>query len=114
MKSPQRVEQIEKTAGYALLVVGLILIILPACLALWVFLSGTRIPQLIPAQAAQATEFTTAVAIFSNVCLVAFVFIIMVWAGSILTSRGVAMVKDVKLKLVRKSVDEATETVSKD
>jgi hypothetical protein len=52
-------------------------------------------------------------AIFSNVCLIFFIFIIMVWAGSILSSRGVTMIKDVKLKLVRKGLQEAAEAAEK-
>lgn len=114
MKSSQKIERIEKAVGYSLLIVGLVLIVLPACLALWMFQSGTQIPQLVPTGVGETTEFTTAIAIFSNMCLAAFIFIILVWAGSILSSRGVAMVKDVKLKLVRKSLDEANEAVSKE
>jgi len=43
-----------------------------------------------------------------------FIFIIIVWAGSIISSRGVTMIKDVKLKLVRKSPSEVAEAVKKE
>jgi hypothetical protein len=46
---------------------------------------------------------------FSNVCLIFFIFIVMVWAGSIISSRGLTLIKEVKLKLVGKSVREAAE-----
>jgi hypothetical protein len=37
----------------------------------------------------------------------------MVWAGSIVTSRGVTMIKDVRLKLARRSLKEAADTIEK-
>ena len=112
--NPEQAQKIEKYTGYTLLAIGLIFIILPACLAMWIFLSGAQIPQLIPVPTAQEADFVKAAATFSNVCLVFFIFLVMVWAGSILTSRGVTMIKDVKLKLVRKSLNEATEAISRE
>ncbi len=114
MKPQEKAWKIEKTAGYLLLAVGLIFIILPACLALWIFLNGAQVPQLVPVPAIQEAEFTKAIATFSNVCLIFFIFIIMVWAGSIVSTRGVTLVKDVKLKLVKKSLDEATDAINKE
>jgi SNF family Na+-dependent transporter len=108
----QKAQKAEKIIGYVLLTVGLILIIFPACLAMWEFLSQTPVPQLVPTPTAQ-NEFAVAFASFSNVCMIFFIFAIMVWAGSIVTSRGVAMIKDVKLKMVKKSLDEAAQAISK-
>lgn len=102
----------EKKVGYTLLVVGLILIILPALLALYLFLASSQIPQLVPVPTG-GDDFAKAFATFSNVCLIFFVFIVVVWAGSIVSSRGVTMIKDVKLKLVSKSFKEATQTAKK-
>jgi hypothetical protein len=107
---PQRAWKTEKIVGYTLLMIGLSFIIIPACLLLWIFLSQRQIPQLVPIPVTQ-DEFTTAFATFSNACLAFFFFIIIVWAGSIVTSRGVTMIKDVKLKLVRKNLSEATEAI---
>jgi len=114
MKPQEKAWRIEKIAGYLLLTVGLIFIILPACLALWIFLNGAQVPQLVPVPATQEAEFTKAMATFSNVCLIFFIFIVMVWAGSIVSTRGVTLVKDVKLKLVKKSLDEATDAIKQE
>jgi hypothetical protein len=114
MKPQEKAWKIEKIAGYLLLAVGLVFIILPACLALWIFLNGAQVPQLVPVPATQETEFTKAMATFSNVCLIFFIFIVMVWAGSIVSTRGVTLVKDVKLKLVKKSLDEATDAIKQE
>lgn len=114
MKPQEKAWKIEKTAGYLLLAVGLIFIILPTCLALWVFLSGAQVPQLVPAPSEQEAELAKSIATFSNVCLIFFIFIIMVWAGSIVSTRGVTLVKEVKLKIVKKSLDEATDAINKE
>jgi hypothetical protein len=37
-----------------------------------------------------------------------------VWAGSSASTRCVTLVKDVKLKLVKKSLDEATDAINKE
>jgi len=103
----------EKITGYILLVIGLILIIIPALLALWMFLSGAQIPQLVPVPTGETNESIKSMVIFSNVCLLFFIFIIIVWAGSIISSRGLTLIKDVKLKLVGKSLQEAAEVAEK-
>jgi len=113
MHPEKKAEKIEKTTGYALLIIGLIFIIIPALLALSMFLSGSQIPQFVPTPTGETDGFVKAVTTFSNVCVLFFIFIIMVWTGSILTSRGVNIIKDVKLKLVKKSLREATETAEK-
>jgi hypothetical protein len=103
----------EKITGYILLVIGLVLIIVPALLAFWVFLSGTQIPQLVPVPTGETSDYIKSMVIFSNVCLISFIFIITVWAGSIISSRGLTLIKDVKLKLVGKSLREAAEVAEK-
>jgi uncharacterized membrane protein len=103
----------EKITGYVLLAIGLILIIVSALLAFWMFLSGTQIPQLVPVPTGETSEFIKSMVIFSNVCLIFFIFIVIVWAGSIISSRGSTLIKDVKLKLVGKSLREAAEVAEK-
>jgi hypothetical protein len=110
---PEKAQKIEKTVGYTLIALGLVLILLPAILALSIFVSGSRVPQLVAVQMNEQDAFVRAVADFSNVCLIFFMFITIVWAGSILSSRGVTMVKDVRLKLARKSLKEVAEAVEK-
>jgi hypothetical protein len=113
MKSQKRAEKTEKTTGYTLLTVGLIFIIVPALVIFAMFLSGAQIPQFVPIPSSDPNGYTTAVAIFSNVCLSFVIFIVVVWAGSIITSRGVTLIKDVKLNLVRKSIREMADLAGK-
>lgn len=103
----------EKIVGYALIVVGLFFIIFPAALAISIFLTKAQIPTFISAPASNESDLATAVATLSNACLIFFFLAISVWAGSIISSRGVTMVKDVKLRLTRRSLKEAAETAEK-
>jgi uncharacterized membrane protein len=104
---PETARKIEKTVGYTLLAIGLILVIIPVILALSIFLSGGQIPQFVPVPTGDEEGLVKAIAVFSNVCMVFFIFIILVWAGSIVTSRGVSIIKDTRLKIVGKGVREA-------
>ncbi len=108
----QGTRKAEKSVGYALITVGIILIILPAIVALWFLLTGSA-PQLIQVPGSDQGDLFRSAAVFSNVCAIFFIFVVVIWAGSIVSARGVAMVKDVKLRLVRKSLKEAEETASK-
>jgi len=109
----EKPEKIEKTVGYVLLFIGLIFIIIPALLALSMFLSGAQIPQFVPAPTGETNGFARVFANFSNVCLIFFIFIVIVWTGSIITSRGITIIKDVRLKLVGKSLRETSEIAEK-
>lgn len=102
----------EKVVGYVLLALGLVLIVIPAVLAMIAFTSQAKIPQFIQTPAG-ASNLVEAIVVFSNACVFFFFFIVIVWAGSIITSRGVSMIKDVRLKLVSKSLKEAVETSEK-
>ena len=113
MKQEKRTGRAEKRFGYALLAIGLILIIISVILAVLMLLGAMHVPELVPVPAGDTSDYVQSMVIFSNVCLIFFIFIIMVWAGSILSSRGVTMIKDVKLKLVRKGLQEAAETAEK-
>jgi protein-S-isoprenylcysteine O-methyltransferase Ste14 len=113
MKPQKRAEKAEKISGYTLLAVGFILIIIAVVLAVLMLFGVMQVPQLVQAPSGETSDYVKSLAIFSNVCLIFFIYIIMVWAGSILSSRGVTMIKDVKLKLVRKGIQEAAETAEK-
>lgn len=103
----------ERIAGYVFLALGLFFIILPSSLAISILIRGAQIPTFIPILSSGQNDTTNAFIVFSNACLVLFLLAIPVWAGSIISSRGVAMVKDVKLKLMGKSVREAAEPTDK-
>ena len=97
-----RIEKPENIVGYVVLVIGLIFIILAAILACLLFSSGTQIPEFVPVPT--EGEFAKAVATVSNICLVFFIFIVIIWTGSIISSRGITLIKEIKLKIVEGSL----------
>ena len=109
---PEKARKTEKTAGYIMLIFGIALIVIPALAAFYVFLSQTQIPQFVQTPQGQSDSVAGLIA-FSNVCMVFFIFVVVVWAGSIVSSRGITLIKDVKLKLVGKSLREAVEAAKK-
>jgi len=109
-----KVEEPEKIVGYVVLVIGLILIILAAILAYLLFASGGQIPQFVPVQTESEDEFAKALTNLSNVCLLFFIFIVIIWAGSIISSRGITLIKEIKLKIVEGSLGEEVEIVKKE
>jgi len=103
----------EKNVGYILIVIGLILIVLPVGFACAMLLGGMEIPQLVPALAGEAEEFSEAFATFNNVCLIGLLLIVIMWGGSIITSRGVSLIKEMELKVTREGMSEETKIAKK-
>ncbi len=110
--SPMKIQKPEKNVGYILLVIGLILIVLPVVLACAMLLSGMAVPQLVPALAAEE-EFSEALTTFNNVCLIGLLLIVIIWGGSIITSRSVSLIKKMELKVTREGISEETKIAKK-
>jgi hypothetical protein len=103
----------EKIVGYILLAVGLVFVVYPMWLAYSFLLGGRGLPNLVPPSS--GTDSTSV--IFSpliNIMLVFFLLIIVVWAGSIISSRGVTLIREVRLKVARESVSEDVLVVKKE
>jgi len=96
------------------LVIGLVFIILAAILAYLLFSSGTQIPEFVPVPTEGEGEFAKALGNLSNVCLVFFIFTVIIWAGSIISRRGITLIKEIKLKIVEGSLGEEVEIVKKE
>jgi hypothetical protein len=106
-----RIEKPEKIVGYVVLVVEFIFIILAAILACLLVSSGTQIPEFV--QIPTEGEFAKAVATVSNVYLVFFILIIIIWAGSIISSRRITLIKEIKLKIVEGNLGEEVQIIKK-
>jgi Ca2+/Na+ antiporter len=106
-----RIEKPEKIVGYVVLVVEFIFIILAVILACLLVSSGTQIPEFV--QIPTEGEFAKAVATVSNVYLVFFILIIIIWAGSRISSRGITLIKEIKLKIVEGNLGEEVQIIKK-
>ena len=102
----------EKVVGYVLLAVGLVFVVFPTWLAYSILLGQRILPQLVPASGTDTMSM--AISSMINVLSVFFILIIVVWAGSIISSRGVTLVREVRLKVARDSVGEEMVVVKKE
>jgi hypothetical protein len=98
----------EKIVGYVLLAVGLVFVVFPTWLAYSILLGGRGLPELVPSS---GTDPTSAII---NVLSMFFILIIAVWAGSIISSRGVTLIREVRLKVIREDVGEEVLVVKKE
>ena len=98
----------EKIVGYVLLAVGLVFVVFPMWLAYSMLLGGNGLPELVPTS---STDSTSALV---NVLSVFSILIIVIWAGSIISSRGVTLIREVKLKVIREDVGEEVLVVKKE
>jgi hypothetical protein len=98
----------EKIIGYVLLAVGLVFVVFPTWLGYSILLGGNGLPELVPSS---STDFTSGIA---NVLSVALILIIVLWAGSIISSRGVTLIREVRLKVIREDVGEEVSVVKKE
>lgn len=102
----------EKIVGYVLLAVGLVFVVFPMWLAYSILLGGRGLPELVPSSGTDSTSVSPSSLI--NVLSVFFILIIVVWAASIISSRGVTLIREVRLKVARESVGEEVLVVKKE
>jgi ABC-type glycerol-3-phosphate transport system permease component len=121
-------EKPEKIVGYVLLLIGLVLVLIPACFGvLIVFAGSSAIPKIletpnislngveipvgnevvvIPISDTDINEVMDKMFTAANLCLFLVVSLILVSAASVLMGKGVNLIKEVKLKVVSKDVSE--------
>jgi hypothetical protein len=80
-------------------------VIFAAWLAYSIFIGFNKVPELIPGSASDSYLA------LSNSFLFFFVLAIITWAGSIITSRGVTLIKEVKLKVLKGSYGVEAEAI---
>jgi hypothetical protein len=93
--------------GLVLLTIGLFLVMLAAWLAYSIFIGFNKVPELIPGLASDSNLA------LSNSFLFFFVLAIITWTGSIITSRGVTLIKEVNLKVLKNSYGVEAEAIAR-
>jgi hypothetical protein len=124
-------EKPEKMVGYVLLVVGLVVVIIPAYVGFSILFSGSSaIPKILevptvsfdyaaidvgnetivlPISAADMNEMVESVFPAVNLGLFFVVAVILVSAGGVIMGKGVGLIKEVKLRVVREQVGGGVE-----
>jgi hypothetical protein len=122
-------EKPEKIVGYVLLAVGFIVVIIPVCFGISVLLwGGSAIPKILetptlndaemsvgdqtvvlPISEADLNEVIERTFPAVNLGLFFAVAVVLVSAGSVLMGKGVSLIKEVKLKVVKELTGEEAE-----
>jgi hypothetical protein len=125
------IEKPEKIVGYALLVVGLIVVIIPTYFGISiVFRGASAIPKiletpilsnattptgnatvLLPISSADINEIIEKTFPAVNLGLFIALSVILISAGSVIMGKGVSLIKEIKLKALREAVKEVSEEI---
>ena len=116
-----------KIVGYALLAIGLIVVLIPAYFGISILLRGaSAIPKILETPvlsdnitASNSTIISTSSlnsiigATFPavNVVLLLVLSLLLIYAGGVIMGKGVSLVKEIKLKAVREAVKEVSEEI---
>jgi hypothetical protein len=116
-----------KIVGYVLLVIGLVFAIIPPVFCISVIFSGaSAVPKILetPVLSGNSSSSNSTIISTSNLnSIIAAVFpavnlvllfvlsLILIYAGGVIMSRGVSLIKEIKLTAVRQAVKEVSEEV---
>jgi hypothetical protein len=116
-----------KIIGYVLLVLGLVFVVIPPVFGISVIVSGgSAVPKILEtpvlsgnSSASNSTFISTSnlnsiiAAVFPavNLVLLFVLSLILIYAGGLIMSRGVSLIKEIKLTAVRGAVKEVSEEV---
>ena len=129
--TPKIIEKPERIVGYVLLAVGLVVVIVPVCFGVSVLLWGrSAIPKILetpvlslndaeipvdnqtvvlPISEANINEVIERAFPAVNLCLFFVVAVVLISAGSVLMGKGVGLIKEAKLRVVREQAGEEAE-----
>jgi hypothetical protein len=116
-----RITKPEKLTGYILLAIGFILILVPIILSILIVLGSMPIPQYVQKPSVSGTDPNAELARVMadafpllNVIPTFLLFVVIVYAGSVLMGKGVGLVKEINWKIVKAPQKEAEETEPED
>jgi len=119
--------EVHKIVGYALLVIGFIVAIIPPVLGISILFKGaSAIPKILETPVLSNITTTSNSTIIStsnlnqiieavfpavNVVLLLVLSLVLIYAGGVIMGKGVSLIKEIKLRAVREAVKEVSEEV---
>jgi len=116
--------EVHKIVGYALLVIGLIVVIIPPVFGISILFGGaSAIPKILNTPVLSDTTTTSNNTVIStsdlnqiitaifpavNVVLLLVLSLVLIYAGGVIMGKGVSLIKEIKLKAVRETVKEVS------
>jgi len=109
-----RIQKPEKSVGYILLIIGLIVILIPILISILILLGNMEMPQYIPKPSVSGTDEIAKVMADAfpllNIIPTFLLFVVMIYAGSVLTGKGVGLIKEIQWKIEKAAKEEIEET----
>ena len=115
-----RIQKPDRLVGYVLLVIGVALILIPIIMSILILFSTIPIPIYVPTptvsgtdSAAEAARVLANTFPLLNLIPTFLLFVVLVYAGSVLMGKGVGLIKDITLQVAKAPEKEATIPESK-
>lgn len=114
-----RIEKREKLLGYVLLAIGLVVIFISVVIAILMLLGYVDLIEYIPKPVITGSGSDTDVAIaiadlvpLFNIIPSFLLLVVLIYGGSVLTGKGVGLIKEISWKVVKAHEQEIEETES--
>lgn len=111
-----RIQKPEKLVGYALLIIGIVIIFIPVLISILILLGNMEIPQFVQKPSVNPSDPNAEIARMMaeafpllNVIPTFLLFVVLVYAGSVLMGKGVGLIKEINWKIVRTPTKGAEE-----
>jgi hypothetical protein len=112
-----KIQKPDRVVGYVLLIIGVILILIPVLMALFLLLGTIQLPIFVPTPTVSGTDpslelarvMADAFPLF-NIIPTFLLFVVMVYAGSVLMGKGVGLIKEINWKVVKAPEKEVAKT----
>jgi hypothetical protein len=116
-KLVMRIEKPEKLVGYALLAIGLVVIFISIIIAILMLLGNMALIEYIPkpvitgsgSEAEVARAIADLVPLF-NIIPSFLLLVVLIYAGSVLTGKGIGLIKEINWKVIKATEKEVEET----
>lgn len=111
-----KIQKPDRLVGYALLVIGLVIIFIPILISILILLGNMQIPMFVQKPTVNPSDPNAEIARVMaeafpllNIIPAFLLFVVLVYAGSVLMGKGVGLIKEISWKVTRMAKEEAAE-----
>jgi len=116
-----KIQKPDRLVGYALLVIGLVILFIPVLISILIVLGYMQIPVFVQKPTVNPSDPNAEIARMMaetfpllNVIPTFLLFVVLVYAGSVLMGKGVGLIKEVSWKVTQVTKEEAEEMAKKE
>jgi len=111
-----KIQKPDRLTGYVLLIIGLIILFIPIFISIQILLGNMPIPTFIQKPTVTGTDSAAEIARviaeafpLLNIIPTFLLFVVLVYAGSVLMGKGVGLIKEIQWKVTKAPKEEKTE-----